>query len=83
MAAANAASTTTAVVYIVCRVLVGLFPDWSFIVAQSWFHGIELTKLSTWNLTMGNFILGLVTATIGAWLVSYLFVKIYNYFLKK
>lgn len=83
MATANAAGMTTAVVYVVCRVLVWLFPDWFFVVAQSWFHGMELTKLGVQSLTMGNFVLGLVTATVSAWLVGYLFAIKYNYFLKK
>jgi hypothetical protein len=83
MTTANAVATTTAVVYVVCRVLVGLFPDISFIVAQSWFHGIELSKLSSWNLTMGSFILGIISATVGAWLVGWCFAHCYNMYLKK
>lgn len=83
MATANAAGVTTAILYVVCRVLVGLFPDAFFSVAQSWFHGIELTKLGSWNLTTGMFILGIVSASIAAWLVGYLFARLYNYFLPK
>lgn len=79
---ANAVGATTALVFLVCRVLVGIFPDLSFTVAQSWFHGIELTKLGSWNLTAESFVLGLVSATVGAWLVGYLFASIYNFFIK-
>ena len=50
MATANAVAATTVIVYVICRGLVGLFPDLSFTVAQSWFHGIELERLNTWNL---------------------------------
>jgi len=83
MATANALATITAGIFVACRLLVGIFPDWFFSVAQSWFHGIELTKLGTWNLTTGNFVLGLVTATVGAWLVGWCFAHCYNFFLKK
>lgn len=83
LAIANATAVTTAVVFVVCRVGIGLFPDLSFTLAQSWFHGIELTKLGSWNLTTESFVLGLVSATIGAWLVGYLSATIYNCFLKK
>ena len=79
---ANAVAATTAVVYIVCRLLVGLFPEISMNVARSWFHGIDISKISAWNLSTESFILGIVSATIGAWLVGYLFAKLYNYFLK-
>ncbi|MEK7597266.1 MAG: DUF5676 family membrane protein [Patescibacteria group bacterium] len=79
---ANAAAVTVAIVYIVCRVGVSLFPDLSMTIAQSWFHGIKLTQISELNLSLGSFVLGLTTSTIGTWLVGYLFAKLYNYFLK-
>ncbi len=81
-ATANAFAVTTAIVYVVCRILIGLFPDASFAVAQSWFHGIALSKLGSWNLTTGAFFLGLISSTIIAWLVGYLFAKLYNAFAK-
>ena len=83
IATANAVAVTTAIVYVACRLLVGLFPALMFSVGQSWLHGIELTRLGTWNLTMGNFIFGVVSATVFAWLVGYIFANVYNYFLKK
>lgn len=81
-AIANATAATTAVVFVVCRIGVGLFPDLSFTLAQSWFHGIELTKLGSWNLTLESFVLGIISATIGAWLAGYLFTSLYNFFIK-
>ena len=79
----HAAGATTAVVYAVCRLLVGLFPDWMFALAQAWFHGIELQKISGWNLTTENFFLGIFSASVSAWLVGFLFAKTYNMFLAK
>lgn len=79
---ANAVGATTAIVFLACRLLIGLFPDLSFTIAQSWFHGVELTKLGSWNLTTESFVLGIVSATIGAWLVGYLFASFYNFFIK-
>lgn len=83
MVTANAAAATTVIVYAVCRILVGLFPDLSFTIAQSWFHGIELSKLSSWDLTISSFILGVVSMAVTAWLIGYLFAFTYNWFLKK
>ena len=80
---ANAAAVTVAALYIVCRIAVALFPDLAMSVAQSWFHGLELSKVSSWNLSMGSFILGLVTSAGGSWLVGYIFAKAYNYFVRK
>lgn len=79
---ANALAGTTAIIYVVCRLLVGIFPDLSFTVAQSWFHGIGLTKLGSGNLTTESFILGIVSATITAWAIGFVFAYVYNYFAK-
>lgn len=81
-AIANALAVTTAIVYVLCRLLVGLFPDASFTVAQSWFHGIELSRLDAWNLTLSSFVLGLISSSISAWVVGYIFVKVYKLFVK-
>ena len=82
-ATANAAAVTVAGLYVVCRIAVALFPDLAMSVAQSQFHGIELSKVSGWNLSVGSFILGLVTSTASAWLIGYVFANAYNYFVKK
>lgn len=80
---ANAVAVTTAIVYVVCRFLVGLFPEISMNVARSWFHGIDISKISAWNLSTESFFLGIISATVFAWLIGYLFAKLYNYFLKQ
>lgn len=79
---ANTLAVTTAIVYAACRLLVGLFPDAFFAIAQSWFHGIELSKLDSWNLTIPSFILGLISSTITAWVIGYIFTKVYKVFVK-
>ncbi len=83
IAIANALATTIAIIFVACRVLVGIFPDLMFTVAQSWLHGVELVQKSSWDLSMQSFVLGLVSASVSAWLVGYLFASISNYFAKK
>ena len=80
---ANATAATGAILYIFCRIAVSLFPVLSMSIAQSWFHGLEISQLSGWSLSMGSFVLGLISITIAAWLTGYLFAKIYNYFAKR
>ena len=41
---ANTLAITVGIFYVSCRILVSLFPELMFSVAQSWFHGIELAK---------------------------------------
>lgn len=83
LATANAAGATTAIVFIVCRFLVSIFPDLMMNIAKSWFHSFDITTGSSWNLTTESFFLGIVTATITAWLIGYLFAGMYSAFSKK
>lgn len=78
----NALAVTTAIIYVLCRVLVGLFPDAFFNIAQSWFHGIGFSKLSPESLAMPSLLLGLVSSVITAWVVGYIFIKVYKAFTK-
>ena len=77
---ANAVSVTSAILYVFCRIAVSLFPDLSMSIAQSWFHGLEISKVTGWSLSLGSFVVGLVSLTVAAWLTGYLFAKVYNYF---
>lgn len=82
-ATANASAVTIGVFYVICRVLVGLFPGLMFAIAQSLLHGMALTQVGTWNLNAGNFILGLLTSMASAWTVGYVFATTYNSFARK
>ena len=82
-ATANAVAVSVAIIFVLCRIAVALFPDLAMAVAQSWFHGLNLSKISGFSVTPGSFILGLVTSTVGGWLIGYIFAKAYNYFLAK
>lgn len=52
-------------------------------VAQSWFHGLLLNRVSSWNLSLESFVLGLITSAAAAWLVGYLFAYVSNRLSKK
>lgn len=79
---ANSLAMTVAIFYIFCRVGVGLFPEVFFNIAQSWFHGIEFSRLDPGSLTVTSFILGFISATFFAWITGYVFARIYKFFLK-
>lgn len=82
-ATANAAAITTAVIFVVCRTAFVVAPDLALSIGRSWFHGIDIGKIQALNLTTESFILGIVSATVGAWFVGYLFAVTYNMFVKK
>lgn len=80
---AKATAGTVAIIYLVCAGAVILFPGAAMGIAQTWFHGLDLGRITTFNVTTSSFIIGLITSTIGGWLVGYVFASAYNYFLKK
>ena len=82
-ATANALATTSGVFYIACRLLVSLLPDFSFSIAQSWFHGLGIAQSGSWNLSLESFLVGLISFTVLAWVIGYLFASVYNYFSKR
>ncbi len=83
IATANAAGVVAAVVYIVCRQAFILAPEFAMSVGKSWFHGIDISKIATKSVPTDTFVLGLVSAAIGAWIAGYLFAVVYNQFVKK
>lgn len=74
---ANASAIITGIVYVVCAASVAIFPDISKNVALSWFHGMDLGAIWT-GAPRGNFLLGLLTAMGGTWLVGWGFAWLYN-----
>lgn len=84
MATANAAAVTVAFIAVVCAVAIILAPELSLGIAQSWFHGIDLEKVRTAvNPSFGSILYGWITATIGGWIVGYVFASAYNTFAGK
>lgn len=74
---AQALAITMGTVYVVCAAGVAFLPAFSRAVAVSWFHGIDLSQIWT-GAPRGNFILGLITAVVGSWLLGWLLAGLYN-----
>lgn len=83
MATANAAAATTVVIFVACRLLVSIVPGGMFTLAQSWFHGVQLARMMTWNASPSTLVLGLVSSAVFGWIVGYVFALFYNIFTEK
>lgn len=80
VATANAVSLTIGIISTVCALGIMLLPSVSLTISQSWFHGLDISKISSPNLTLGSFALGLVSAMVLSWPVGYIFASLYNLF---
>ena len=84
MATANAMAVTVAFIAVVCALAIILAPDLSLGIAQSWFHGMDLSKVRMdISPSFGSLLYGWVTATTGGWIVGYVFASAYNWFTPK
>ena len=76
---AHAVTAVTAVVYVICRLLSVLVPDLLFGLAQAWVHTLSLESMKTSQaVPFGSFVVGLVTLSALAWVVTYATIWLYN-----
>lgn len=77
---ANATAATVASIYTACALMVLFVPVFAMRIAMSWFHGVRLQAASGWNLTPGSLLFGFITATLGGWIMGFVFAKFQNFF---
>ncbi len=63
---ANALALTAAILWVVCSLLIAVFPAFALTVTTWWMHGLALSAMGTWNLTWSNVLLGGETLIVAA-----------------
>lgn len=81
---ANAATIVTVAGSLICWVFVTVAPDFSFSIANSWFHMINLDVVrASQPVDFGTAIVGAFSLGVVTWVAFYAFAKIYNNLAKK
>lgn len=80
---ANSLTAVTAVLYVVCRVLVIVAPGFLGSLFQSWVHTIDVSSLAQRPSGAGEFIFGLVSLAVVTWSFGYAWAWLYNQWGKK
>lgn len=76
---ANAFTAVSLGVYIVCRVLSLIAPDFLFGVGKSWFHTFSLESVkAVAPMELGTFVFGAITLSILVWVTTYSGAYLYN-----
>ena len=76
---ANTLTTVGIGLYVACRVLTLIVPDFVFSVSQSWFHTINMESMkAATTFDLGTFVLGGITFGALVWVVAYSSVVLYN-----
>lgn len=79
IALANASTVVALGIYVVCRAISLIAPDFLFGVAQSWFHTFSTESEKTVTpMDIGTFIFGAVTLSVLVWVAVYTGATLYN-----
>lgn len=79
VALANAATIVVVALSLICWLFVTVLPDFSFWIANSWFHMINLDVVrASQPVDIGTAILGAISLGIVTWIALYAFSQIYN-----
>ena len=76
---ALAAGSVAAILYSLCAMIVAVLPSGSGAkLANMIFHGIDFSSIAVKNITLANFLPGLIIIFIWGWLIGALFALVYN-----
>lgn len=76
---AHATTVVSLVVYIVCRIISLIVPDFLFRIARSWFHTFSLdSSQGVTPMDMGTFLFGGISLAILVWVTTYATIILYN-----
>ena len=68
----------SAIIYIICAILIAIFPIGTVKVFGFLFHGIDISKISRMSVPFTSTILGLIEIIALSMLFGFVFAKIYN-----
>lgn len=80
---ANASAVLMAGLYLVCRILASVAPDFLRTLAQVWFHTFDLSTIPAASLDFNKSLFGFVTAVVLSWITAFAFARLYNNFITK
>ena len=80
---ANAFAVTVAFVWTICSLGVAFIPDLSLTMSKWFMHGLDMTALGLWKVTLDGFIQGGLVLTGFGWVTGYVFGGSMEYFGKK
>ena len=71
-------ASVSAILYIICAILISIAPEATIKLFGSLFHGINIELIAQNTISFGSTILGLIEIVVGSLIIGWLFAKIYN-----
>ncbi|MEK7558914.1 MAG: DUF5676 family membrane protein [Patescibacteria group bacterium] len=79
IALANAFTTVALGLYVLCRIISLVAPDFLFSVAKSWFHTFSVDSIKgTASMDIGTFLFGAISLAVLTWITAYTGTLLYN-----
>ena len=76
---AHSVATVVGATFILCRLLVAVAPNLLYTIGNSWFHTLTLDPArASGSMTLGAFVLGLLSSVIVSWLFTCAVAELYN-----
>jgi len=76
---ASALTVAALGLYVVCRVVSLIAPDFLFAIGRSWFHTFSLDSMrAVAPMDIGTFLLGAVSIGVLVWVTAYATASLYN-----
>ncbi|MDO8517137.1 MAG: DUF5676 family membrane protein [Nanoarchaeota archaeon] len=66
------------ILYIICALFVVIFPNFATMLFSNLFHGIDITRIATTNISFASILSGFIQMIIYAFIAGWLFAQIYN-----
>ena len=71
-------AVVTAIVSIVCVLLVAIAPEAALKLLGAIFHGIDITKIAAASVSFGSAVFGTIVAVVLALIIGWIFAVVYN-----
>ncbi len=75
---AYALASVSAILYIICAILIAIAPEATIKFFGSLFHGINIELITQKSISFGSAIIGFVEIVVGSLLTGWLFAVFYN-----
>lgn len=79
IALAHSLAIATAVLYILCVILLAVSPDLYFAILTPWFHGVDVRQFAATALPgFDQVLFGLISMTAMVWVFTYVTAELYK-----
>lgn len=70
---ANVLAVTSGILWVICALFVVLLPELAYNITGWWLHGLDISPLGYWNITLGGLVMGGISLVLAGWVSGLVF----------